>query len=40
MLGLIKLPQKHSVLIDPSVIFKPTQIEEPESEETQAYGLF
>jgi chemotaxis signal transduction protein len=40
MLGLIKLPQKHSVLIDPSVIFKPAQLEESESEETQAYGLF
>ena len=40
MRGLIKLSQKHSVLIDPSVIFKPTQIEESESEETQAYGLF
>ncbi|KDC54377.1 hypothetical protein [Pseudoalteromonas sp. S3431] len=40
MRGLIKLSQKHSVLIDPSVIFKPTQLEESESEETQAYGLF
>ena len=40
MRGLIKLSQKHSVLIDPSVIFKPTEIEESESEETQAYGLF
>ncbi|MBD0413019.1 chemotaxis protein [Pseudoalteromonas distincta] len=40
MRGLIKLAQKHSVLIDPSVIFKPAQLEEPESEETQAYGLF
>lgn len=40
MRGLIKLSQKHSVLIDPSVIFKPTQLEEFESEETQAYGLF
>ncbi|MBG9997284.1 chemotaxis protein [Pseudoalteromonas sp. NZS127_1] len=40
MRGLIKLTQKHSVLIDPSVIFKPTQLEESESEETQAYGLF
>jgi len=40
MRGLIKLAQKHSVLIDPSVIFKPAQLEESESEETQAYGLF
>ncbi|MDC3214767.1 chemotaxis protein [Pseudoalteromonas distincta] len=40
MRGLIKLSQKHSVLIDPSVIFKLTQLEESESEETQAYGLF
>ncbi|KAA1157904.1 chemotaxis protein [Pseudoalteromonas distincta] len=40
MRGLIKLSQKHSVLIDPSVIFKPTQLEESESEETQAYWLF
>ncbi|MDN3392034.1 MAG: hypothetical protein ACKVH6_19900 [Enterobacterales bacterium] len=40
MRGLIKLSQKHSVLIDLSVIFKPTQLEESESEETQAYGLF
>lgn len=40
MRGLIKLSQKHSVLIDPSVIFKPAQLEESESEETQAYGLF
>lgn len=40
MRGLIKLSQKHSVLIDPSVIFKPTQLEESESEKTQTYGLF
>jgi len=40
MRGLIKLTQKHSLLIDPSAIFKPTQLEESESEESQAYGLF
>ncbi|MBE0358631.1 MULTISPECIES: chemotaxis protein [Pseudoalteromonas] len=40
MRGLIKLAEKHSVLIDPSVIFKPAQLEEHASEKTEAYGLF
>ncbi len=40
MRGLIKLAEKHSVLIDPSVIFKPAQLEKHASEKTEAYGLF
>lgn len=40
MRGLIKLAQKHSVLIDPSAIFKPEHLDEHPSEETNAYGLF
>lgn len=40
MRGLIKLDQKHSVLIDPSAIFRPAHLTHQESEETEAYGLF
>ncbi len=43
MYGLIKLANKHSVLIDPSAIFKPKDLETPDSapeQETEAYGLF
>lgn len=40
MKGLIKLEQKHSVLIDPSAIFRPAHLMNQESEETEAYGLF
>ncbi|MFY8329055.1 chemotaxis protein [Pseudoalteromonas sp. ZZD1] len=40
MRGLIKLDQKHSVLIDPSAIFRPAHLKNQESEETEAYGLF
>ena len=38
--GLIKLAEKHSVLIDPSAIFRPDHLAQQEDEETQAYGLF
>jgi len=38
--GLIKLAEKHSVLIDPSAIFRPVHLAQQEDEETQAYGLF
>lgn len=40
MRGLIKLAEKHSVLIDPSAIFRPDHLSAHSSEETQAYGLF
>ncbi|CAD2223093.1 conserved hypothetical protein [Pseudoalteromonas sp. 3J6] len=43
MYGLIKLADKHSVLIDPSAIFKPKELEPSSSaqeQETEAYGLF
>ena len=43
MYGLIKLADKHSVLIDPSAIFKPKDLETPDNapeQETEAYGLF
>jgi chemotaxis signal transduction protein len=39
MRGLIKMAKNHSVLIDPSVIFKPATLQE-ETEKTEAYGLF
>jgi chemotaxis signal transduction protein len=39
MRGLIKMAENHSVLIDPSVIFKPATLQE-ETEKTEAYGLF
>lgn len=40
MRGLIKLEQKHSVLIDPSAIFRPEHLAQHQAEETEAYGLF
>ncbi|WP_276756432.1 chemotaxis protein [Pseudoalteromonas marina] len=39
MRGLIKMAENHSVLIDPSSIFKPTELQ-VETENTEAYGLF
>ncbi|KTF18804.1 hypothetical protein [Pseudoalteromonas sp. 10-33] len=39
MRGLIKMAENHSVLLDPSVIFKPATLQE-ETEKTEAYGLF
>ena len=40
MRGLIKLEKKHSVLIDPSAIFRPTHLQHQQAEETEGYGLF
>ena len=43
MHGLIKLADKHSVLIDPSAIFKPKELQasnNTQEQETEAYGLF
>lgn len=40
MRGLIKLENKHSVLIDPSAIFRPQHLMHQQAEETQEYGLF
>ncbi|MGS0534402.1 chemotaxis protein [Pseudoalteromonas sp. SaAl2] len=40
MRGLIKLEQKHSVLIDPSAIFRPEHLVQHQAEETEVYGLF
>ncbi|WP_338367203.1 chemotaxis protein [uncultured Pseudoalteromonas sp.] len=40
MRGLIKLAEKHSVLIDPSAIFRPEHLTQQQEEETQGYGLF
>ncbi|MEH6396639.1 chemotaxis protein [Pseudoalteromonas sp.] len=40
MRGLIKLENKHSVLIDPSAIFRPQHLKHQQAEETQEYGLF
>ncbi|WP_440054459.1 chemotaxis protein CheW [Pseudoalteromonas sp. T1lg65] len=40
MKGLIKLGKKHSLVIDPSAIFRPTHLQDYEPEETEAYGLF
>lgn len=43
MHGLIKLADKHSVLIDPSAIFKPKELQasnNAQEQETEAYGLF
>jgi len=40
MRGLIKLEQRHSVLIDPSAIFRPTHIQNQQTENTESYGLF
>ncbi len=40
MCGLIKLEGKHSVLIDPSAIFRPAHLAQQHAEETEGYGLF
>ncbi|MBB1294183.1 chemotaxis protein [Pseudoalteromonas sp. SR41-4] len=40
MRGLIKLEHKHSVLIDPSAIFRPDHLMHQHAEETAEYGLF
>jgi len=40
MRGLIKLEQKHSVLIDPSAIFRPSHLQHQQAEDTESYGLF
>ncbi|WP_404341514.1 chemotaxis protein [Pseudoalteromonas mariniglutinosa] len=40
MRGLIKLADKHSLLIDPSAIFRPAHLQHQKEEETEAYGLF
>ncbi|MBB1368109.1 chemotaxis protein [Pseudoalteromonas sp. SR44-5] len=40
MRGLIKLENKHSVLIDPSAIFRPQHLMHQQAEETEEYGLF
>jgi len=43
MHGLIKLADKHSVLIDPSAKFKPKELQasnNTQEQETEAYGLF
>ncbi len=40
MRGLIKLAEKHSVLIDPSAIFSPVRAAQEDVQENAAYGLF
>ncbi|WP_105166695.1 CZB domain-containing protein [Pseudoalteromonas sp. T1lg23B] len=40
MQGLIKRGNTHSVLIDPSSIFRPEHLQGYEPEETESYGLF
>lgn len=40
MKGLVKLGEKHSLLIDPSAIFRPEHLQNYEPEETAEYGLF
>ena len=40
MRGLIKLEDKHSVLIDPSAIFRPAHLVHQHTEEAHGYGLF
>ncbi|MEL7478638.1 MAG: CZB domain-containing protein [Pseudomonadota bacterium] len=40
MKGLIKRDDTHSVLIDPSAIFRPEHLQSYEPEETESYGLF
>lgn len=40
MRGLIKLAEKHSVLIDPSAIFSPIHVAQENAQESEAYGLF
>ena len=40
MRGLIKIKHKHSLLLDPSAIFRPEHLMRHEAEETEEYGLF
>ncbi|NOU51094.1 chemotaxis protein [Pseudoalteromonas sp. JBTF-M23] len=40
MQGLIKRGNTHTVLIDPSAIFRPEHLQGYEPEETESYGLF
>ncbi len=40
MKGLVKMGKRHSVLIDPSAIFRPEHLQNYEPEETEEYGLF
>ena len=40
MRGLIKLENKHSLLIDPGAIFRPQHLMHQQAEETEEYGLF
>ncbi|CAH9055249.1 hypothetical protein PSECIP111951_02763 [Pseudoalteromonas holothuriae] len=40
MQGLIKRGDTHTVLIDPSAIFRPEHLQGYEPEETESYGLF
>ncbi|MBQ4850095.1 CZB domain-containing protein [Pseudoalteromonas sp. MMG012] len=40
MRGLIKRGETHSVVIDPSAIFRPEHLKDYEPEETETYGLF
>ncbi|AXV63933.1 MULTISPECIES: CZB domain-containing protein [Pseudoalteromonas] len=40
MRGLIKMKNKHSLLLDPSAIFRPEHLMRHEAEETEEYGLF
>ena len=38
MRGLIKMKNKHSLLLDPSAIFRPEHLMRHEAEETEEYG--
>ncbi|AZZ96684.1 CZB domain-containing protein [Pseudoalteromonas sp. R3] len=40
MKGLIKQGEQHSLVLDPSAIFRPDHLRQYEPEETEAYGLF
>ncbi len=40
MQGLIKMEHKHSLLLDPSAIFRPEHLMHHKAEETEEYGLF
>lgn len=40
MRGLIKRGDKHSVIIEPSAIFRPQHLANNQPEETESYGLF
>ncbi|KPM76502.1 CZB domain-containing protein [Pseudoalteromonas lipolytica] len=40
MRGLIKMKHKHSLLLDPSAIFRTEHLMRHEAEETEEYGLF